>query len=243
VTDPVFCPKGAVHDYRLFKSRRIAEPHHDPIDLTTVDLWLFTHGHLDHCDLSGFDPALINQEILCDRSAARQLRRYGRSREKTTILKWGQTRSYPPIKGISLSIEAIPAIHGLNRFKGLLIGNGNGYWIEIAEGNVRYTIYISGDTLPLPIVTRHLDNRRCDLFIANTGAAHIGKGILSNLIGRVTMQINDIAIFKKHFTPSTTIPIHWDAFQHYQERDLSSLTDQPSNLTIINPGQQFQCIR
>jgi L-ascorbate metabolism protein UlaG (beta-lactamase superfamily) len=44
VCDPVLCLIGAMHDYGLFKSRRINAPNFDEADFESVSIWLFTHG-------------------------------------------------------------------------------------------------------------------------------------------------------------------------------------------------------
>jgi L-ascorbate metabolism protein UlaG (beta-lactamase superfamily) len=216
--DPLFCPIGSIHDYRLFKSTRISSPQFTESDLNDVDIWLFTHGHKDHCDFGGLRPVASESIIISDHSAFHALKKEGYA--ASILLGQGSKTSLVFPNDIQISVEAIPAVHGLSAGKGKIVGNGNGYWVDIFQFQNKYSFYASGDTLPNPRTIRAIRNRSCDLFIANVGSATVGKGLLSGLIGRITMNTADAASLGKCLSAKTIVPIHWDAFEHYRERDI-----------------------
>jgi L-ascorbate metabolism protein UlaG (beta-lactamase superfamily) len=234
ICDPVLCPAGSIHDYRFFKSRRINSACFSESDLRDVNVWLFTHGHKDHCDFGNLRPINNESKIVADLSASRVLKRLGYG--MTTILKWGEKTELLFSKGITMIFEAVPAIHGLNRSKGKLIGNGNGYWIEIIKPDQKYSIYVSGDTLPNRTTMDAIGKRSCDLFIANVGNATVGNGFLAKFIGKITMNISDAVMFQNLINSKMSIPIHWDAFEHYQERNISAACV-TNGFRFIKPGE------
>jgi hypothetical protein len=63
---------------------------------------------------------------------------------------------------------------------------------------------------------------QCNLLLANIGNATVGWGILSKVIGRITMNISELIDMISYVRADTIIPIHGDAFAHYNERNFSS---------------------
>jgi L-ascorbate metabolism protein UlaG (beta-lactamase superfamily) len=237
ICDPVLCPVGSLHDYRFFKSTRISPPRFTDSDLDKVDLWLFTHGHKDHCDFGGLRPIGPEGIVISDESALQALKK--ESYDASILLAWGKRAPFVFHDDSIITIEAIPAIHGLSARKGKLVGNGNGYWIDILHGKKTVSIYSTGDTLPNDQTIRAIRGRPCDLFIANVGAAAAGKGILSKIIGRITMTMADAASLGKSLHVKTTVPIHWDAFEHYRERDVFELCER-YKFRYMKQGESIQ---
>jgi L-ascorbate metabolism protein UlaG (beta-lactamase superfamily) len=240
ICDPVLCPLGSIQDYRYFKSRRIKSPRFFETDLLNVNLWLFTHGHNDHCDFGNLKPIVPESKIISDISTSKILAKM--CNNKVDVLKWGEKIKINSKDGMEITVEAIPAVHGLNNRKGKLVGNGNGYWIDFSLSGNKYSIYSSGDTLPSRDTISAIRNRACDLFIANVGNATVGKGLLAKFVGRITMNLADLRTIRKHFTASTSIPIHWDAFEHYQERDIFSSCE-TIDMRYVNPGEIVNLIK
>jgi L-ascorbate metabolism protein UlaG (beta-lactamase superfamily) len=222
VCDPVLCPAGTIHNYRYFKSKRINPPVFSDDDIKNVDLWLFTHGHKDHCDFWNYKPIIAGCKIISDISASVQLKKHGC--ENVQILRWQEKSTLTFPNGIKMVIEAVPAIHGFNAGKGKLVGNGNGYIVDMCYGDKMYSLYTTGDTLPNRETIKAIRNKSFDVVIANAGNAVVGKGLLAKLIGRITMNISDVIFFQKHLKTKAIIPIHWDAFEHYRERNIAELS-------------------
>lgn len=221
ICDPVFCPEGTIHNYGYFKSKRIRPPVFSDDDIKNVNLWLFTHGHKDHCDFWNFKPITTESKVISDLSASVQLNKQGC--KEIQVLNWGQKTALTFSNDIKISLEAIPAVHALNAGKGKRVGNGNGYLIDLFYGDKKYSIYTTGDTLPNRETIKAIRNNSIDLVIANVGNAVVGKGLLAKFIGRITMNISDLVAFRKYLKTKTIIPIHWDAFEHYREREIFDL--------------------
>jgi len=236
ICDPVLCPVNSIHDYRIFKSKRINSPYFSESDLENVDIWLFTHGHMDHCDLANLNPISNRSIVVSDLSASKLLEKI--QPDKTRMLRWGEKTEIKIVDTVEIIIEAIPAIHGLNMIKGKLIGNGNGYWIDIIKSNEKYSIYTTGDTLPNRQTVKTLKKRSANLMIANVGNATVGNGLLSKFIGRITMNMSDLKRFRNHIESDVIIPIHWDAFEHYREKNSLKLCDY-NGIKHVNPGDEI----
>ena len=237
--DPVLCPAGATHDYGFFKSRRINGPKHCESDVTDVKVWLFTHGHRDHCDLGTNNPVRSDDCIICNSSAEKALRRYGL--KNVSALTWGAHKNISLTNNVEITIQAVPAVHGLNRLLGLIVGNGNGYWIDIKGENATRSIYATGDTLPNPLLLRAIRGKKCDLLIANAGSATVGSGLLGKLFGRITMNAADTTSLCAQIEAKKTVLIHWDAFEHYRERDYEDAV-LPGHVSFMNPGDRISLL-
>jgi L-ascorbate metabolism protein UlaG (beta-lactamase superfamily) len=81
-----------------------------------------------------------------------------------------------------------------------------------------------------------IGKRSCDLFIANVGNATVGNGFLAKFIGKITMNISDAVMFQNLINSKMSIPIHWDAFEHYQERNISAACV-TNGFRFIKPGE------
>jgi len=237
ICDPVLCPVDTIHNYGFFKSKRITPPFFSEDDLKNVDIWLFTHGHKDHRDFWTYKPINKGSKVIADLSASVKLNKLGI--DTVQILEWQDTTDLTFQNGMKIGIKAVPAVHGINALKGKLVGNGNGYLIDLIYNDKMYSIYTTGDTLPNQETVNAIQNKPFDLVIANVGNAVVGKGIMAIIIGRITMNISDLVSFKKYLKTKTIIPIHWDAFEHYIERDIVELC-KLHNFSAINQGSTMQ---
>lgn len=209
--DPVLCPKGTVHDYGLFRSTRLEAPALAPAAFTQVGLWLLTHGHRDHLDEPGIAAIGPSATVLCDASAKRRL-----GAREAEALEWGASRSISR-GGTMARVEAVPAIHALRRPLGALVGNGNGYLVTVRANGEEARIQVTGDAVLGPELAAALTRFRPQLVIANCGAAHVGRGLLGRLIGRITMSAVDVAALARLAPDAAVVPVHHGTFDHYAE--------------------------
>ena len=51
--DPALIKKNEIIHFKKFESQRLIAPVYKKEDFNDVDIWLLTHGHLDHIDIVG----------------------------------------------------------------------------------------------------------------------------------------------------------------------------------------------
>ncbi len=117
--DPVLCPKGTVQDYFWFKARRRDAPVFDEADLAVVDLWLLTHPHEDHLDAQGIARITDTAQVIARANVLPLIPAHPPDRVRT--LAWGE-RAEQTFGDLQVTVEAIPAIHGVNPLTSLLAG-------------------------------------------------------------------------------------------------------------------------
>ncbi|MFA5063836.1 MAG: MBL fold metallo-hydrolase [Dehalococcoidia bacterium] len=238
--DPVLCPEGHVQDYKFFKARRLNDPQYNGSDFEDVNLWLLTHNHEDHIDKDGFKLIDKNSTIV----AHEGLRAYFTEDIYSDIrfLGWDES-SEILADGISIKIKAMPAIHAKKASMGGMIGNGNGYILNIIRDSSRYCIYVTGDSVYNSNVKKHIGTSNIDLIIVNAGSAMVGESPLSRTIGRITNNIRDVIKMNKELNPGTLIPVHWGTFSHYTEKITHGSFSQYHNIKIVNPGESVNISR
>jgi len=228
--DPVLCKKGTVQDYFWFKSERIEQPVYSESDFDNIDLWLITHNHEDHIDEIGLSKISNFTHILSNNNSSKILLKHGK--KNLTILDWKQTKQYK-LKGYTINIEAIPAIHGINPLSALLAGKVNGYFLTISKGDEKITIYITGDTIYKNRIISSLINNNIDLLIPNMGAAKQGSWIM-------TLTLNSKMLKKliSRLNPNIVIPVHYGTFEHYKEpvSKIQELND--NRIKIVQVGSE-----
>lgn len=84
------------------------------------------------------------------------------------ILGWNEEHKLS-INGYEISIKAIPAIHGKNRFIALVYRKVNGYYVQIGKNEIKTTFYITGDTTYNNLILKSLENKNIDYLFANLG--------------------------------------------------------------------------
>ncbi|MBN1498635.1 MAG: MBL fold metallo-hydrolase [Spirochaetes bacterium] len=237
--DPVLCSEGTIQDYRYFKSERMTAPHYDKKDFEDVDLWLLTHNHEDHIDSPGMEVINPDKKIIAHKS-----------HQKLSLIKamddiiymdgFKKEMQFLSIKGVDIKITSIPAIHAKRKFFSSLIGNGNGYILEIEKDKNRFAAYVTGDSV---FDKKHAERylpQKMNLVIANAGCAEIGTSLLADVIGRVTNDNNDIFRLNDFINPEVLIPVHWGTFSHYREPVTDGISSLSRNIIFIKEGDFYQ---
>jgi len=237
VTDPCLSPAGTIQHYTRFDTVRQNDPVYPAGAFSDVDLWLLTHGHEDHLDEEGRAAVHPGASVVSDSSAGNVLKDAGlhdlralSTGERTTIER----------KGLAVSIEAIPMVHGILPPVARLAGDGNGYWVEITGNASKFVFYLTGDTVPHRRVRRAISNRTCDLFIPYVGAAKVGRGPKAALMGVLTMNVKMMKRMKKLITPRVTIPIHHGTFSHYSESSDAVRAEASEGTRLLEPGETVE---
>jgi L-ascorbate metabolism protein UlaG (beta-lactamase superfamily) len=230
--DPVLCAKGTIHDYGLFKSERLEQPIYSDNDFKNIDLWLITHEHEDHLDKIGMAKISTTSKTVCNNKVYKFLKEL--NLKDLSILKWGQTKKIN-IKGYDITIEAIPAIHGVNPVFAFIAGHVNGYLVNINKGGETKTIYITGDTVYKNRIRKTIDNRAIDLMVPNMGAACEGTWIKtltlnSKMLNKLICDLN----------PKIVIPVHYGTFEHYKEPADSILALNDNRIKVVKVGQTIK---
>lgn len=207
--DPVLCEKGTVQDYFWFKSKRIENPSYEDKDFHKIDLWLITHKHEDHLDSIGLSKINDPAQIITNKNASKILK--AQQKKNLNILDWHQTKKIE-LKGYTIEITAIPAIHGINPVSAFLAGKVNGYYLSIQKGTEKTHIYITGDTVYKKKIVKTLKNKPIDLLVPNMGAAKQGSWIMTLTLNAKMLQKLSTAL-----QPAHIIPVHYGTFQHYRE--------------------------
>jgi len=229
--DPVLCPKGTVQVYSgLFKSTRLESPVYTDGDFKEIDLWLITHSHDDHLDEPGMAAISDSASIIGDKKSIAKLAAHGTKNH--TVLDWGETTRLD-IKGFGITVEAVPAIHGVNPLTAYLAGKVNGYYITVSKGPVCRHIYITGDTVLKKPVIAALKGRPIDLMIPFLGAANLQRWMMT-----LTLNAGMLQRFIEELQPDLVVPVHFGTFQHYREPIGEVLKLKDDRIHILEPGDK-----
>jgi L-ascorbate metabolism protein UlaG (beta-lactamase superfamily) len=226
--DPVLCPEGTVHDFFWFKSKRLEAPVYNAETFKNIDLWLITHNHEDHLDKIGLSKINTQSTVICNPNSTGILKKNGIN--DLNVLNWHSIQKLC-IKGYEISIEAIPAIHGINPLSALFAGKVNGYYLSIAYKNEKVRIYITGDTVYKDKVINALKGKEIDLLIPNMGAAKQESWIMTLTLNAAMLR-KMIAVLH----PKYLIPVHFGTFEHYVEpvSEIQKLEDKRIVIPKIN---------
>jgi len=204
LVDPMLGPKGSLPPFAFFRhppqrNPTVSLPPNAEQALTTITAGLITHcrrGHLDHLDRPG-GQWLAHQRlpVYCNFLDENYLRK----RDITTRpLKPNQ-----PTDFLGGTISAFETAHGYG-FVGKLMGPGLGYLLELPH---EPRLYISGDTVFTPAVTRVLTDLQPDITILAAGGASLD-------IGRpILMPIREMLEFIR-LSPGMVIATHMEALNH-----------------------------
>jgi L-ascorbate metabolism protein UlaG (beta-lactamase superfamily) len=226
--DPVLCPAGTIQHYGFFRSARLNEPVYTPQDFHQIDLWLITHAHEDHLDGYGIGCIASDANIITHANAAKSFAKTGHTNLK--VLRWGEQQTLR-VRDTSITVEAIPAIHGPNPLVAFFAGGVNGYWLTVQTENQNVEIYVTGDTVLHPQLLRAIRGRHADVLIANLGAAK-----QDSWMGPLTLSADMLNTLLKEFEPKACFPVHFGTFEHYIEPISKVEAWNNPNILILQPG-------
>ncbi len=204
--DPVLKPEGTDYDFRIFKSRRVIPPEYNEDTFKKIDLWLITHGHLDHIDSVGVSKIHRDTPVILEKNAGRFFKTGFTSLH---FMNWGDEKTFT-INTIEISVKAVPAFHGSNFLMKMLAGKVNAYLITINDGNDLKRVYISSDTVYDKRITECIGREKIDYMIANLG------DVQSHMFGGpLTLDIPLLKKLESDLKPGKVIPVHFNDFTHY----------------------------
>jgi len=237
--DPVLCPQGHIQDYKYFKTRRLNNPRYTESDFENVNLWLLTHNHEDHFDRYGFKLIEKNSTIIAHKGLRANFKKD--IFNDIRFLDWHEdTETF--VEGINIKIKTLPAIHARNTLLGNVVGNGNGYLLDIDGDDSKFCIYVTGDSVYNKSIIKYIGTSNIDLVIANAGSAMVGKSFISPIIGRITNNIGDVIQMNADLKPKIIIPVHWGTFSHYRERITHESFNKHDNIKILNAGESINIV-
>lgn len=204
LVDPMLARSGALPSLRYFAGLRRRNPL-----VNLPDQWpdlaaRVTHGLITHCQRGHFDHL--------DRAGTRFLRDAG-------VPVFCTPRDTEHLRGLNLKphelhgsqrqpffhghITAVPCVHG-HGWVGRLMEHGSGYLIELPG---EPSLYIAGDTVLSPDVTRILSERQPAVAILPAGGAQLDIGT------RILMDGDDV-LAACAMTPGVIIANHLEALDH-----------------------------
>lgn len=234
--DPVLCPEGHIQDYKFFKTKRLNNPVYEESDFKNVNLWLLTHNHEDHIDKKGLE-VIERDSVIISHKSTKSL--FNKNEYNDMRFLDGNEETVISDHDISIKVKAVHAVHAKKSFLGSLVGNGNGYILEITKSLLIYRIYVTGDSVYTKKIKQKIGSAYLDLIIANAGAAMAGKSFISRIIGRITNNISDIKKISRDLLPGMLIPVHWGTFSHYNEDITPGSFDSCSNIKVPHPGESI----
>jgi L-ascorbate metabolism protein UlaG (beta-lactamase superfamily) len=209
LTDPNFLHRGErAYLGRGLVSKRLTEPAMGIADLPPLDAVLLSHLHGDHWDRrarAGLDRQL---PILTTRHAARRLRLQG-FENAVALDTW---TSHVLQRGAeTLTVTSLPGRHApgaaarvLPPVMGSLLEH------RAAPDAGPFRVYISGDTLFIPELTRIVERYpNPDAMVVHLGGTRI-LGLL------VTMDDQQGADLLELVDPAVTVPVHFDDYSVFR---------------------------
>ena len=215
---------------------RVEDPVYSDEDFENIDLWFITHAHEDHLDDIGLSKIESDSLIITHKIAVEMLQKTGSN--NINVLKWKEKKD-TTIAGFNISIEVIPAVHGVKLLTALLNGGVNGYWITLEKNDQSISIYITGDTVNKFVVLNSIRYRKADLFIPFIGEGRIPVPFLNILLGPCTLNARMLKRMKRIVDPDVTIPVHFGSFSYYSEPiSVVEKWNDPS-IKILEPGEEI----
>ncbi|GAB2203440.1 MBL fold metallo-hydrolase [Roseibium sp. ROS1] len=202
------------------------------VDLSRVDQVLLSHLHEDHFDQTAESAIAPDMPFLVPSHDRERLTAKGFT--QVQVADWMEPHVIT--KGdVTLSLTALPAEHSENPEIASLLGPGNGYWLEIRQGDWAKSIYWTGDTFPTPNVLDALKGFGSpDVFIP-----HLGGVGTSGPLGQISMGANHAADFVDRLRPGKVLPIHHSTYALYLEPVTSlptALAGKTQGLDLVSEG-------
>jgi L-ascorbate metabolism protein UlaG (beta-lactamase superfamily) len=203
LTDPNFLHRGQyAYLGKGLTSRRLTEPALGVDELPALDLVVLSHLHGDHFDRVARKGLARDAPVVTTQQAARRLSRWGFATVgldtwQAHVLESGPHR---------LTVESLPGVHAYGLL-GRLLPPVMGSLLRWSEaGQVRRTLYLTGDTLTGPhlreIALRH---PQIDGAVVHLGGTRV-LGALVTLDGRGGLELLEAV------NPGFAVPIHYDDY-------------------------------
>jgi L-ascorbate metabolism protein UlaG (beta-lactamase superfamily) len=231
LTDPNFLHKGQrAYLGKGLWSRRLLEPALQPEELPDLDLVVLSHLHGDHFDRIARRRLDRSVPVLTTEAAAQRLRRWGFAAAGLPVWE----RSEHNRDDESLTVEALPGIHGRGVMAKLLPPVMGSLLTHRVGGQVQRRIYLSGDTL----TGEHLDEIRERHPQIDAAVVHLGGTRIA--FATVTMDGAQGLDFLERIRPRLAIPVHYDDYR-VMRSPLSDFLDRvrtsPDRWQIATPAR------
>ncbi|GAB3935462.1 MBL fold metallo-hydrolase [Micromonospora vulcania] len=206
LTDPTFDPPGRRYTFGWGTSSvKTTGPAIPAATLGPIDAVLLTHDHHgDNLDDTGRALLTGVPTVLTTTSGARRLHHHAQG-----LRNWQSTRLTHPTRP-TIDITATPCRHG-PPLSAPIVGNVMGFALTWA-GQRHGALWITGDTVPRGL--RDVATR----IPVGTILLHLG-GVRFPITGplRYSMTARQAARLCAQIRPHTTIPVHYEGWQHFQE--------------------------
>lgn len=180
------------------------------VDTASLDLLLLSHAHEDHFDQAAQKKLPKNMTTILPPADGEKLKQIGFNR--IAPLDWGNSKTFDAHPG-TITITVVQAHHSPHSKMDKILGRGNGYWIEFAQGDWQRTIYWTGDTFATKGVVKNIQSiGKPDILIPHLGA--VGT---TGPLGQISMGAADVVAFAKKISPRKILPIHHSTFPLYLE--------------------------
>lgn len=203
LTDPNFLHKGQFAWLgKGLVSRRLTEPAMAPVDLPALDAIVLSHLHGDHFDRVARRELDHSVPVVTTPHAARRLSPRGFA--PVALRNWEVHELQG--QGETLAIESVPAVHARGVLGQLLPAVMGSVLRWRVAGELRHTMYVTGDTLLGPhlgeIAARHPD--------IDTAVVHLGG---TKVLGAVvTLDGVGGRDLLERIQPRQAVPVHYDDY-------------------------------
>ncbi len=203
LTDPNFLHRGqrAYLGWGL-SSRRLTNPAIEPEALPTLDAVLLSHLHGDHFDRVSRERLDRSTPVLSTPHAVRRLGSWGF--DAHALETWDQHTLTKA--GEQLRVTAVPAVHARGLLGKMLPPVMGSVLEHVVDGQVRRSVYVSGDTL----TGAHVDEVRDRFPAIDAAVVHLGGTRV--LLRTVTMDGPMGVDFVERSRPKVVVPVHHDDY-------------------------------
>lgn len=205
VTDPTF---DEPQEYEYLT--KVRGPALTADQLGPADIVLLSHDqHLDNFDVSGRAYALTAGTVVTGPLTARRI-----GSSATGLDTWQSLTVNCPAGG-SLTIEAVPAVHGPADAPAGSDGHINAEVTGfILSGRSLPTVYVSGDNASINAVASIAQRHTVDIAILFVGAARVAAKFGGRPLSLTSERASDAAAL---LGSRYVVPVHCDGWQHFTE--------------------------